>query len=361
LALNGGRYGDVHVVEPDKEPTGYVIFFSDRTGWQQQDEEVLTAIAQEGAIAIGVDLPHYYAQLAGGKMQSCEDLVGDAEGLARQHQHELHLSTYEFPILAGAGEGGALATRVLAQAPGHTLSGVAAIDPSARIHAPRKLCPARKGGPFGFHETAQRPLASPPGNLAQRVAELLRAHLIASSAEGVASLPLEELPVANASPVLAVVLSGDGGWRDLDRAIAENLQRHGVSVIGWDCLRYFWHMRTPDETAQDLAMVLRTYGERWHAQRFALIGYSFGADVLPTDAAVPIAQELAKIPAKIIQCMYGVEETDTICPALAGTGVELVRTSGGHHFDKDYDGLARRILARLGEGAKARELSQPTQ
>jgi pimeloyl-ACP methyl ester carboxylesterase len=54
-----------------------------------------------------------------------------------------------------------------------------------------------------------------------------------------------------------------------------------VSVVGIDSLRYFWRRKTPEETAHDLARVIRTYARRWHAKSIALIGYSFGADVLP--------------------------------------------------------------------------------
>ena len=41
--------------------------------------------------------------------------------------------------------------------------------------------------------------------------------------------------------------------------------------------------------------------------------------------------------------MYKRQE-DTLCrdPALAG--VQIIATTGGHHFDGDYEALARRIL-----------------
>ena len=40
----------------------------------------------------------------------------------------------------------------------------------------------------------------------------------------IATLPLIELPAELNGPLLAVVLSGDGGWRDLDKTISEKLQ-----------------------------------------------------------------------------------------------------------------------------------------
>ena len=80
---------------------------------------------------------------------------------------------------------------------------------------------------------------------------------------------------------MAVVISGDGGWRDLDKTIAEDLQSDGIPVVGWDSLRYFWSKKTPQQTANDLAIVMRTFMAKWHASDVALIGYSFGADVMP--------------------------------------------------------------------------------
>ena len=57
--------------------------------------------------------------------------------------------------------------------------------------------------------------------------------------------------------MLAVIISGDGGWRDLDQTIARDLQSWGVSVAGVDSLRYFWNHKSPEQAADDLARVIR--------------------------------------------------------------------------------------------------------
>jgi type IV secretory pathway VirJ component len=47
----------------------------------------------------------------------------------------------------------------------------------------------------------------------------------------------------------------------------------------------------------------------------------------------------------MIQCFYGANEDDSACPfLLQNHKAEVIRTTGGHHFDHDYDALARRIL-----------------
>ena len=48
----------------------------------------------------------------------------------------------------------------------------------------------------------------------------------------------------------------------------------------------------------------------------------------------------------MLQCIHGRKEKDTLCPELAGLGVDVVETEGGHHLDGDYAGLAARIIAR---------------
>jgi len=387
--INGGRYGEVRLAVPSGRATAYVVYFSGRGGWHTADRAVLDAIAGAGAIAVGVDLDNYYHNIGAdpyAKRRPCDVLVGDVEGLSRQLQHRLQADTYYFPILTGAGEGGALALQVLGQAPDNTLAGAVALNVATAAHPPVRLCKGPFGAPFGFHENAARKKIA-NDDVAALLVALLQPHIGAPTADGVSALPLEELPSAPLGRLLAVVLSGDGGWRDLDRTIAENLQHGGVSVVGWDSLRYFWRERTPQETAADLSRALRYYSVRWHTEHIALIGYSFGADVLPavyahlpedlrshvvlvsllalspkadweisvtgwlgappTSKAQPIAQDLAALPPAIVQCIYGAEQIDSPCPGLASTDAELVRTLGGHHFDHRYDVLAERILRKF--------------
>jgi type IV secretory pathway VirJ component len=49
----------------------------------------------------------------------------------------------------------------------------------------------------------------------------------------------------------------------------------------------------------------------------------------------------------MIQCFYGRDEGDSLCPSLAKSdrATEIIETRGGHHFDGAYDALAERILA----------------
>lgn len=201
-------------------------------------------------------------------------------------------------------------------------------------------------------------------------------------AKGVADLPLVELPVATPNDTFAVLYSGDGGWRDLDRDVAAILQRRGLPVVGVDVLRYFWARRTPERAARDLGRIIDAYRHKWGASKVVLIGYSFGADVLPAlynrlpaaeraavvqvsllgfaatadfevtaagwlqqqrSDALSTLPEVRRIDPRRVQCFYGVDDDEAACPQI-GNGAELIRTTGGHHFDGDYEALARHIM-----------------
>ncbi|MGO9038137.1 MAG: virulence factor family protein [Steroidobacteraceae bacterium] len=183
--------------------------------------------------------------------------------------------------------------------------------------------------------------------------------------------------------MFAIILSGDGGWAGLDRDVAVALSAHGIPVIGLDSLRYFWRARTPDGLAADLDHMIRYYAAHLNKKRVLLIGYSQGADVLPfavnrlpaaTRARVALAAlmgmsehalfefhvsswvsndtsgpatmpEVNRISGVPVLCIYGEDEGDSLCPKLDPKTVRIVKRTGGHHFDGNYAGLARDILA----------------
>lgn len=48
----------------------------------------------------------------------------------------------------------------------------------------------------------------------------------------------------------------------------------------------------------------------------------------------------------------GIDDPEAVCDELAGTGVNIVQLPGGHHFDGDYQHIARLILASLPESGR---------
>ncbi|MFW3896690.1 virulence factor family protein [Pseudomonas putida] len=199
------------------------------------------------------------------------------------------------------------------------------------------------------------------------------------------SIPVVEVPAGQTTDTVTLFLSGDGGWRDLDRDVAGEMAKLGYPVVGIDTLRYYWQHKTPEQSAVDLSELMQHYRQKWGTKRFVLTGYSFGADVLPAiynrlpeadqkriDAVIllafarsgsfeievegwlgqegkeaPTGPEMAKMPAAKVLCVYGVEETDESgCTDSTAVG-EKLKLPGGHHFDENYPALARKLIGEI--------------
>jgi type IV secretory pathway VirJ component len=228
--------------------------------------------------------------------------------------------------------------------------------------------------PMGAVGAATPAQAAPPG-----------AADSAANPAALANLPLLELPARQAGRRLAIVLSGDGGWSGIDKQIAADLNAHGVSVIGWDSLKYFWTARTPAGAANDLSRVMSHYAQAWQRPEVLLVGYSQGADTLPfminrLDAGVhrlvqgtvliamsaeaffefhvshwlrtptgglPTLPEVTSGQLGPVSCVYGADEDDTACRGLSGPNIRAVELAGGHHFDGDYAAVSAAIIREM--------------
>lgn len=54
---------------------------------------------------------------------------------------------------------------------------------------------------------------------------------------------------SSAAKQMAVLITGDDGWADIDRDIAAGLTQKGIAVVGLNALKYFWTARTPHGVA----------------------------------------------------------------------------------------------------------------
>jgi type IV secretory pathway VirJ component len=208
---------------------------------------------------------------------------------------------------------------------------------------------------------------------------------IAAPPAELGDLPVVEIaaqPGSAPSDAFAIMMSGDGGWAGLDQDIAAALSAKGIPVVGLDSLRYYWTARTPEGLAADTDRMIRYYLSRLGKKRVLLIGYSQGADVLPfavnrlpdatrtrvslmailgmsehalfefhvsswisDDNSGPLTlPEVNRISGIPVLCIYGEDETDSLCPVLDAKKFTVVKVKGGHHFDGDYAGLANKIL-----------------
>jgi type IV secretory pathway VirJ component len=421
--VQASRLGTLPMVLPKGQVEGLVFLFSDRTGWNTDLDHAAERLSGLGAMVVEVDLPAYLASLRPSDAGDCDYLISEIEDTSKRLQRELGLQQYRSPILAGTGMGAALVYAALAQSPAATIAGAASDGLVTRLDTRLPLCPGAPSTPagpgFDYGPKTDLPgwwrVAVPAGDeaaagftagigqaqivevpagadLTTRLALLLSAPLAdaQAGAPSVKGLPLVELPAKAPGELLAVFYSGDGGWRDLDKQVGGILAAHGIATIGVDSLRYFWKRKTPQQIADDLAAILRHYRTEWGREKVILLGYSFGANVLPFavnrlpagDRAMirqismlglekdtefefhvtgwlgftrgndsrPVLPQLAKLNPAIVQCFYGEEERDTACTAPELARAERIETAGGHHFDGDYAALADKII----DGARRR-------
>lgn len=422
-ALDTGMIPAPHIATPKGDITAAVVLISDAAGWGAAEDKASSDLVAKGAVVIGIDFPAYIKSLAT-DTGDCVYTIADIEALTQQVERNLGVETYRKPIIAGVGEGGALALAMAAQTPPATVEATLAIDPLAGIPAlPRVLCtPASKQtkGERVLYGLTPGPLPDPVTVLFTSKADADgRAHVqslagdwpditftesaddahaalgeslaamiaAAPSDDGTLGLPLTVLDAKPVYDTMAVILSGDGGWRDIDAQVGDEFQKNGIPVVGLDSLRYFWSKKTPEQVEQDLSRIIAHYRSVFGVKKVLLAGYSFGADVLPdayvrlpqaqkdsvalvallamsgeadyeisvmsimgssaSTGGVPNMEAVAKIDPKRLTCVYGSEEEDDPCPTLAATGVETVRIKGGHHFDEDYPALAQKLISSL--------------
>ncbi len=416
VTIDGGRLGKVPVFLPRAKALDVVILFSDDPHGSAA-RPLIGKLAGLGAAVAVVDTHAYLAAMTGDRGE-CLWLSSEVEELNHAIQRKLAFPDFRLPVLASVGQGGVLVYTLLAEAPSYSFAGGVSIDftpavsaklnfcgigsaagsrswlPSADVSLPWRVQPAAQGSDdvadwLGDIDKAE--LIQPPAGqqLADQLAFLAKPLLdsaVNKDPNSLEDLPLIEIAAAKPAPYIAIIWSGDGGWRDLDRTLGQTLAANGVPVVGVDSLLYFWQPKRPEVVAHDIDRIVEHYSQAWKINRFVLVGYSFGADILPfaynrmtlddrarvgqlsllalsrntrfeitvseffSDAATSqtrlVGPELTKINPSLVQCFYGVDEADeSACTTPEAAKDDLIKTEGGHHFGDDYEALAKRIMA----------------
>ncbi|MBA4358712.1 MAG: hypothetical protein C0405_13405, partial [Desulfovibrio sp.] len=332
--LSFGVFGEVLIYRNAAEPGRTVLLLSEGA-WDADMDKAARAMADMDATVVGIDTSRLIGPLRG-KAEGCFYQAWEFEGLSKIVQKNLDFKAYHMPVLAGFGEGAAVAYATFAQAPKETFAGAITLGFSPRLAIGKPFCPANGLAFDNATGTAPgvvfRPLAKPFGALvllqggrdevfgpdeargfasqipgARAVAldglgrefsdpKAWRAAFLdalnslaparspgakAADAADVSGLPLVEVPAAAPGKMLCVIVTGDGGWAGIDQQIGDILVQHGVPVVGFNSLKYFWTKREAEEMARDLERTLTHYAAKWGAERFIVVGYSIGADVLP--------------------------------------------------------------------------------
>lgn len=423
--------GPVALFRPEGVPRSIVISLSDKAGWTEADSEAARRLAERGALVAGVSTPAFLRIVNSGK--GCINPNYGLIDLARDAQHRVKVPMYLKPVLLGRGEGGAIAYAALASGPNGAYRAAVSIGFKPQLPGPNGWCklgsfqsvPAKKPA----HASTLLPpkgLSSPWIVLVQNRAQSTAVHAFISGVsearlvEPDAKTPVDAVLAAQIAPFLeppapapanrpgefplptglpltiiadpsaprtdmmAVLYSGDGGWAGLDRDVAAALAKEGVPVVGLDSLAYFWSERTPAGAAADLNAIIEGYSTHWQRPRVVMVGYSFGADVLPyivehlspaararvkkvamlglsdradfqfhlsswldvsSSSAYPTIPPITRLRGMPMLCVQGSEETDSACRSIPKGVASVQIVPGGHHFDGNAQLLARAILS----------------
>lgn len=209
----------------------------------------------------------------------------------------------------------------------------------------------------------------------------------AFQARAQADLPLHSFPKAGPKPML-VYLTGDGGMNSFSKSLIKTLNDQDYAVVALDTKKYFWEKKTPVQFAKDARLFIDHYLRQWNKSSFALVGYSFGADVgaflpplLPEGTSsklravallspgfstsfvtkisnmlgmgstdkdpYKVYPQLLKSPAPVL-CIFGATEGSDFYPAIKPSAkLKKVLVPGSHKYNDDVTLIARTIIQEL--------------
>jgi type IV secretory pathway VirJ component len=436
-----GAFGKIVLYRNSPRPKHVALFASGDGGWNLGVIGMAKALESMDAVVAGIDVVRYLKTLER-SASPCGYPASDFEELGKFVQRHCGFPEYVTPVLVGYSSGATLVYAVLAQAPASAFRGALSLGFCPDLPLSRPLCrgngfesrpgPGGKGVVFLPCRTLEPPWIALQGkndqvcdadSTARFIGETKNASLVllpkvghgyaveknwmpqfkdafrrlaasasvvppAPALESVGDLPLIEV-AASGPPgrLMAVHITGDGGWGVTDRGLANALAEHGVPVVALNALQYFWKRRTPEESSKDLSRILSTFLSDWKKEKAVLIGYSLGADVLPfmvtrlsddlrsrihsivllgpsagadfefhladwfgpanRPTALPVIPEIEKLKGEKILCLYGEEDREAVCRRLDPSLAKVIVLKGGHRIGGDYSRLIEPILSDL--------------
>lgn len=443
--LTHGPFGKVHIYRNSAPIEGVVLFISGDGGWNAGVIKMAKSFANMNVMVVGIDIVHYMNTIEQAKGK-CLYPAGDFENLSMVLQKKLKINSYFKPILVGYSSGATLSYALLAQSPANTFKGAIAIGFSPDIETSKPFC-SGNGLKYHFlkqgksiylerYEKFTSPFIVLQGEIDQvsntqanieflkglkntemitipkvghgfasqnrwmpQMKEALKKIITATafgsttpiapingvSTASIAHLPFVFVKGSDApNKPLALLISGDGGWTDFDNSIAEALAKDGITCIGFDTQKYFWEPKTPDITAKDITLALEYYMLHLKKSKLIMMGYSFGADVIPfitnrlpdelkskilltvmcsaddnTDFEVTLSsmldingegkynviEEVRKIKTGKKLCVFGKEEdAEELEKSFRLSGADILSVNGGHHYDDNIEVVVASIL-----------------
>lgn len=430
ISYNG--FGKLYLYKPEHEVKNVVICISDNGGWNERIENIALKIKDPTTLIIGVNMKRYLHYLNEEK-ESCLYPAADFEQMSQFVQKELHYQTYMIPILMGYSSGATLAYAMLAQAPQNTFRGAIVLGFCPDLDIKKPFCRGsgnleciRRPDERGYELCPVSMLNAPFIDLQNKADDMCdyastvaffkyvpKAEVVSLSQAGhgfaaekkwvpqfkqaytrllaittekpvpdMANLKIN-LPIQITEPArntdsndMMLMISGDGGWTGFDQQVASEFAQKGIPVVGLNALKYFWSKKTPEQTTHDVLDLIAKYDAIWKKQDIILLGYSFGADVMPfiynrlpetmrkriksvallspskdTDFEVHVTDllnfgssprqfsvpgEIAKIKDVNLVCFFGKDEEDIPANELPKENCRIIMLEGGHHYENSF-------------------------
>ena len=427
-SINVAPFGKVHIYKQTDSPKNVVIMISGDAGWKFGVVGFAKTFSEMNNLVIGVNVLTYFKDLRQ-RSEDCYSVAADFVQLATEVEKTYDLPVYKPPIIMGYSSGATLVYGILAQArPGTFVGGISLgfcpdielpkmlcetnglsekvdvtgesyfLEPDAKLGNPwivlqgelDKVCNYSDAAAFVNKTTDAELIALPKvGHGFSKESDYMPQwkdafdRLIRKNEENwsvnTTGNQLKDLPVTLTNPKfqdknLPVVLlfSGDGGWYSFEQSMADKFASLGMPTIGIDSKKYFWQRRTPEGTTSDMVKLLNYYGKEWERDRFLLIGYSLGSEIVPfivnkfpaeekskilstvllspdvtTDFEIHITNmigigskqntynvldEILKMQSVPTLCIFGEEEKSKVPGLLKGTNVKIGILPGDHHY-----------------------------
>lgn len=437
-------FGKIVLYQDSPQPANVAVFVSGDGGWNQGVVDMARELASLDTLVVGFDINHFLKGIQSYN-QKCLYPAAEFEALSKYAQMKLNYPTYRTPVLVGYSSGATLVYAALVQAPPNTFLGGISLGFCPDLRLAKPMCkgsglqwtsgPKGKGYIFLPATNLEVPWIALQGTIDQVcepkstesfVKSVPRGEIVilpkvghgfsvpknwmpqfrqafsrivsgaettdapaksasAEKASPLSDLPLEVVPATGtATNLMGILLTGDGGWGVTDRGIAQALAANGIPVVGLNSLHYFWKRKTVEQTAADVNRILQHYSMLWNRPEAVVIGYSFGADVLPfvlnripgeslqkiraiaflglsstadfqfhlTDwfsrrkrsTSLPVRPEVEKLRGRKMLCFYGTDDSDELCKDLDPNLAKSIPIQGGHRFGKGYQPIVDAIL-----------------
>jgi len=210
--------------------------------------------------------------------------------------------------------------------------------------------------------------------------------VIGQNTNAVNKLPVNIVTaVSDSSKPLVLYITGDGGWNKFSKSLSQEFANKGYPVVALNANKYFWDKKTAQQTATDVGLLIKYYQTLWKKKKILLVGYSFGADVLPfvynnlgTDLQAQVANisllspsaktdfeihimvmlgssgdgesvpaAINKIFNKQITFIFGKDENGFPTNQLTNKNHVTITLTGGHHYDGDEALVCNAILTHI--------------